>query len=122
LVAQYKREAVSASIGQPTSPSQRDSAIPVTPNPPNRVRARPVLHLEEPAALPPQLHDCSSKVVAPRMAGARPRRILATMAASQQTHSDYGRPGGGPPIPHVTFIMRPMNETRYKEVLNGSAR
>src|SRR5262249_53167203 len=31
--AQYKRVVVSASIGQPTSPSQRDSAIPVTPTP-----------------------------------------------------------------------------------------
>src|SRR5262249_15373233 len=31
--------------------AQLDSAIPVTPpNPPDRVRARPVLHLEEPAA------------------------------------------------------------------------
>jgi len=53
LGRQYKRVAVSASIGQPTSPSQRDSAIPVTPNPPNRVRVRPVLHLEEPAATLP---------------------------------------------------------------------
>jgi hypothetical protein len=34
LVAQYKREVVSASIGHPTSPSQLDSAIPVTPQPP----------------------------------------------------------------------------------------
>src|SRR5262249_25570801 len=52
LIAQYKREVVLASIGQ-TSPPQRDSAIPVTPNPPNRVRVRPVLHLEEPAATLP---------------------------------------------------------------------
>ena len=47
-MAQYKREVVS--VGHPTSPSQLDSAIPVPPDPPDRVRTRPVLHLEEPAA------------------------------------------------------------------------
>ena len=34
LVAQDKRKVVSASSGQRTSPSQRDSAIPVSPQPP----------------------------------------------------------------------------------------
>jgi hypothetical protein len=44
---------------------RRSHRVPVTsPQPPDRVRARPVLHLEEPAALPPQLHDRSPKVVA----------------------------------------------------------
>jgi hypothetical protein len=40
LVAQYKREVVSASIGHPASPSQLDPAIPVTsPDPPDRAEA-----------------------------------------------------------------------------------
>jgi hypothetical protein len=42
---------ISASIGHSTSPSCPGHL----PQPPDRVRARPVLHLEEPAALPPQL-------------------------------------------------------------------
>jgi hypothetical protein len=49
-------EVVSASIGHPTSPSQlrfRDPGHP--PTPPNRVRARPVLRGEEPAATLPLL-------------------------------------------------------------------
>ena len=69
---------MSASIGHPTSPSRPGHL----PQPPDRVRARPVLHLEEPAALPPQLDDCSLKVVALRMAGARPPRILAGLTAN----------------------------------------
>jgi hypothetical protein len=106
-----------ARLSRPASGTQRRHRVPVTsPQPPDRVRARPVLHLQEPAALPPQLHNCSLKVVALRMAGARPRRILAgypfpIMAGPAR-----------PSVPHVAFIMRPMNETRYKEVLSGSAR
>src|SRR5215469_16458166 len=51
---------MSASIG-PTLPSRPG---PLPPAPPDRVRARPALHLEEPAAWPPQLHGRLRKVVA----------------------------------------------------------
>jgi hypothetical protein len=50
--AQYKRDVVSASIGHPTSAIATGFRDPghLPPTPPDRVRARPVLHLEEPAA------------------------------------------------------------------------
>src|SRR5262245_49650472 len=77
LVAQYTREVISASIGHSTSPS-RPGHLPPAPRPGSRAAGS---SLEEPAALPPQLYDCSTESPRPH----------------SKPISDYGRPGGGPP-------------------------
>jgi hypothetical protein len=55
--------AIQTRTGHPTLPSRSRSP----PQPPDRVRARPVLHPEEPAAFPPQLYDCCLPKVGERV-------------------------------------------------------